>query len=248
MFEILAAIALTVFQASYVLDPVAQPENAIYIHRPHQNAQVSEQVRVKPFSEIKWKNVVRQRYDFSCGSAAISTILKHYIGEDITELNAMRGMLRHGERQQIIERQGFSLLDMKRYVSFLGYESGGFRADISDLRDLERPVIVPIQYGGFKHFVVLREMMAGRAFIADPAFGNFTMPITRFENIWEPDVLFMTFRGDREAINDLQLQDQDLRYLSITAPEGHGVALEQFRSQNLLDKSADRALKNFKFF
>lgn len=248
MFELLAAAALTIFQASYVLEPVPQPKNSLYLPRPHQQTQFPEQVQVKPYSEIKWQGVVRQKYDYSCGSAAISTILKHYVGEDITELNAMRGMLRHGERQKIIQRQGFSLLDMKRYVSFLGYKSGGFRASLDDLKGLERPVIVPIEYGGFKHFVVLRDIIAGRAFIADPAFGNITMTVHRFSQIWEPDVLFMTYKGDRVAINNLKLRDQDLRYLSVTYPDDKNIVIEQYRTQDLLNKSVDQAMESFKYF
>jgi len=248
MIELLAAAALSVYQASYILEPISQPEDAIYLPRPQRHNEFPEQRRVTPHSEFKWRAVVRQRYDYSCGSAAISTILQYYLGEDLSELNAMRGMLRHGERQEIIQRQGFSLLDMKRFVNFLGYKSGGFRAEISDLEDLERPVIVPIQYGGFKHFVVLRTILGGRVFIADPAFGNFSMTINRFSDIWEPNVLFMTYKGDKESFNQLTIRDADLRYVTVTLPEGQDIAIDQYRSQDLLQQSVDQALENFKYF
>ena len=38
---------------------------------------------------------------------------------------AMEGMLAHGEREKIIERRGFSLLDIKRYVESLGMRGRG---------------------------------------------------------------------------------------------------------------------------
>ena len=247
MLEILVA-AMTIFQASYILEPDPQPEGTVYLPRPHQEQQAIQSTNVTPFSEFKWKNLVRQRYDFSCGSAALSTLMQFYIGEDVGELQAMRGMLQHGERQQIIQRQGFSLLDMKRYVNFLGYEGNGYRAGIEDLQDLERPVIIPIQYGGFDHFVVLRRLTQSRAFVADPAFGNITLTITKFKDIWEPDVLFMANRGDNVAMNKLRLSDQDLRHTGIQATRGDGEPFARFDLNDQLETATERAVQKFQYF
>jgi predicted double-glycine peptidase len=43
----------------------------------------------------------------------------------------MEGMMAHGEREKIVARRGFSLLDMKRYLATLGAEGNGFRADMN---------------------------------------------------------------------------------------------------------------------
>jgi predicted double-glycine peptidase len=248
MLEILAA-ALTIFQASYILEPNPQPKETVYLHRPQQSTRAMQSVKVTPNSAIKWRNVVRQRYDFSCGSAAISTLLKYYVGEtEINELDAMRGMLRRGERQKIIQRQGFSLLDMKRYVEFLGYQANGFRGDLEDIKGLERPVIIPYQYGGFKHFVVLRDIVNGHALIADPAFGNLSLTITKFKQIWQPQVLFRVLRGDKPAINDLRLQDSDLRYLSIQAGYGDADPFQRFHLEDQLNQAATRAIRRSLYF
>ncbi|BDE25208.1 hypothetical protein OCUAc20_37080 [Acinetobacter baumannii] len=45
----------------------------------------------------------------------------------------MSGLLQYGEYQRIIERRSFSLLDMKRFVTAIGLESGGYRGEFSDL-------------------------------------------------------------------------------------------------------------------
>lgn len=45
----------------------------------------------------------------------------------------MSGLLQYGEYQRIIERRSFSLLDMKRFVTTIGLESGGYRGEFSDL-------------------------------------------------------------------------------------------------------------------
>jgi predicted double-glycine peptidase len=247
MLEILVA-ALTIFQASYILEPNPQPEGTVYFPRPHQERQTIQSTTVTPYSEFKWRNLVRQQYDFSCGSAALSTILKFYIGEDLSEIETMRGMLEHGERQQIIQRQGFSLLDMKRYVNFLGYEGNGFRAVIEDLRDLDRPAIIPIQYGGFDHFVILRHINEDRAFVADPAFGNITVTITKFKEIWEPDVLFLMNQGDQVGMNKLRLSDRDLRFTAIQATRGDEDSFARFDLNDQLREASERAIQNSRFF
>lgn len=125
-------------------------------------------VRVEPLVEQKYRNIVRQAYDYSCGSAALTTVLAYYLGRNLTERQVMEGLLHYGESERIVERRAFSMLDMKRLVTALGYPAGGFRASIDDLKDLDHPAIVPIHHAGFKHFVVLRTIRDGRVYLADP--------------------------------------------------------------------------------
>src|SRR6202008_4506949 len=85
-----------------------------------------EPVQIYPDQYYKYQHVVHQAFAYSCGSAALTTVLQFHLGLPVTEQQAMEGMLAHGEREKIIERRGFSLLDMKRYVATLGSDSGGF--------------------------------------------------------------------------------------------------------------------------
>jgi predicted double-glycine peptidase len=123
----------------------------------------------------------------------------------------MEGLLKYGEADKIVQRRGFSLLDMKRYAAALGYRSGGFRAEFSDLDSLEHPALVPIHYGGFKHFVVVRDVYNDHVFVADPALGNISFTRSRFEAIWDQNVLFVIYPSGQEPKNALALKEQDLR-------------------------------------
>lgn len=60
-------------------------------------------------------------------------------------------------------RQGFSLLDLKRYIDQRVYEGIGYaRLTLQDL--IERtPIMVPIKFNGYNHFVVFRGILGGRA-------------------------------------------------------------------------------------
>ena len=172
---------------------------------------ITQSVRIEPYSEFKYKHVVRQAYDFSCGSAALVTILNYDLGLKLTEQQAMEGMLERGEKEKIIERRGFSLLDMKRYVASIGAESAGFRAEVKDLTTLDHPAIVPITYAGAKHFVVLRGIRDGLVYVADPSAGNIVFSVKEFSTLWDRNTLFMVYPPkDRPAIGQLALSDQEL--------------------------------------
>ena len=177
-------------------------------------AQQDVVVNVEPLAVQRFNNVVRQAYDYSCGSAALTTVLDFYLGRNFQERQVMEGLLRFGETERIIQRRGFSLLDMKRLVTALGHPSGGFKAEASDLEELDHPAIAPIEYAGFKHFVVIRAVYDGRVFVADPALGNISFTMHRFLEVWDNNVLFIVFPNGHKPANGLELREQDLRYVS----------------------------------
>ncbi len=171
-----------------------------------------QSARIEPYSEFKYRHIVRQAYDYSCGSAALVTVLNHYLGIPVTEQQAMEGMLAHGEREKIIARRGFSLLDMKRYVTQLGGDAQGFRATVADLAQLKQPGIVPIDYAGFKHFVVLRGVRDGKVYIADPSAGHIVFSTEEFAGLWDRNTLFLLYppKDKPETLARLALTDQEL--------------------------------------
>ncbi|MDY6943285.1 MAG: C39 family peptidase [Pseudomonadota bacterium] len=214
MAAFLVGVALSIFLVAFS-SPVPEPDESLNLTIASPEGISREHVTVTPYEALKRKNLVSQRYDFSCGSAAFTTILNYYLGEELQETDVMNGMLQYGEAEKIIERRGFSLFDMKRFAAHLGYRSAGFRAEYSDLEGLEHPAIVPIRYGGFDHFVVLRSIVAGHVAIADPQFGNFTMTETQFQAVWDPQVLFIIYpRYGDDRDHGLALSDRDLQFIA----------------------------------
>jgi predicted double-glycine peptidase len=143
---------------------------------------------VKSLLEMRHQGVVVQKYDLSCGAAALATLLNFQFGDPVTERDINAGLIR---RQEYIEhpelvriRQGFSLLDMKRYVDGRGYQGVGFgQLDMDDLVKLA-PVIVAVSPVGYNHFVIFRGILRDQVLLADPAYGNRTMSREKFERIW----------------------------------------------------------------
>jgi predicted double-glycine peptidase len=166
-----------------------------------------------PYVEQQFKNIVHQAFDYSCGSAALTTVLTGYLGRQFSERQIMDGLLKYGETDKIIQRRGFSLLDMKRLITALGYSSGGYKGSFDDLKKLDHPAIVPIHYGGFKHFVVVKKYMEGRVFVADPALGNISFPEERFKQIWDNNVMFIIFPNGFNPHSQLDLTEDDMRFV-----------------------------------
>jgi predicted double-glycine peptidase len=143
---------------------------------------------VRSILEMREANVVIQKFDLSCGAAALATILQYQFDDPVTERDVTGGLIRRKEYIEHPElvriRQGFSLLDMKRYVDSRGYRGEGFgQLDIPSLISMA-PIIVAVNPIGYNHFVVFRGMLGDKVLLADPAFGNRVMELDKFMRAW----------------------------------------------------------------
>ncbi len=191
----------------------AQPKGIVFFETGFGDNKIIEHQSIEPLTEFRYNNVIRQAYDYSCGSAALTTLLDFYLGRNFQERQVMEGLLQFGDSEKIVARRGFSLLDMKRLVTALGHPSGGFRAEKEDLIKLDHPAIAPIEYAGFKHFIVVRAVKDGHVYVADPALGNISFTVTRFMEIWDRNVLFIVFPNGHKPVGGLEIRDEDLRVI-----------------------------------
>jgi predicted double-glycine peptidase len=150
----------------------------------------SYHVRVASLKEARFRNTIHQRYDFSCGSAAVATLLTYQYGYPVSEQTAFAQMYRHGNRARIA-REGFSLLDIKRFLAAHGFEADGFLVPLDKLGQEHLPAIVLINERGYRHFVVVKGLADGRVLIGDPAKGTRSMSRARFEEQWKNHLLFV---------------------------------------------------------
>lgn len=206
-------LTLNMVQEMTVVEPFERGTIVIEQQVDSTSHELQNRIKIEPLVEQRFRNIVRQAYDYSCGAAALTTVLRFYLGRNLEERQVMEGLLHYGESERIVERRAFSMLDMKRLVTALGYPAGGFRASLDDLSGLDHPAIVPINHAGFKHFVVVRAVRDGRVFIADPAVGNLSFTVAQFEEKWDDQVLFIVFPGGNKPVDALELREEDLRYV-----------------------------------
>jgi predicted double-glycine peptidase len=151
-------------------------------------------VRINPptgsMKDLRDQDVIKQRFDFSCGAAALATILRFGFGEDVTEAAILASLFDLPSEAEKDERRrkGFSLLDLQRVAEGRGYNAQGFRLAPDQLSLLGGPVIVFIEPRGYKHFAVLRGARGDRVYIADPSRGQVRLQTSRFLDSWvQPD-------------------------------------------------------------
>jgi predicted double-glycine peptidase len=131
----------------------------------------------------KYANVVRQQYDFSCGSAALATLLHYHYQLPRNEADVFMGMWRDGDQAKI-RQVGFSLLDMKRYLSGFGYSADGYRVSLDAISKRGLPGIALITNRGYRHFVVVKGIVGNEVLIGDPSLGLQVMSRDEFQKLW----------------------------------------------------------------
>jgi predicted double-glycine peptidase len=153
---------------------------------------------VRSLQEMRQDRVVRQTWDLSCGAAALSTLLTYHLDDPVSEPEVVASVLKRTDPVKIRARQGFSLLDLKRFVVSRGHVAEGFgRLDLPHLVRLA-PAIVPTSLGGYNHFVVFRGVRDGHVLLADPAFGNRTLPVDQFLSLWSRRIAFVVKPGEED--------------------------------------------------
>jgi uncharacterized protein len=140
-------------------------------------------VNVMSWADIPFRSIVRQRYDFSCGSAAVATLLTYHYGRPTPEQLPFSEMWKAGD-QKVITKSGFSLFDMKNYFQSIGLRAEGYRMNVDDLRKSKRPAIVLLDLNGFKHFVVVKGVQGNTVLVGDPIRGLEKYEAKEFQKSW----------------------------------------------------------------
>ena len=150
---------------------------------------------MQSMQERRFNALVRQQTDFSCGAAALATILRYGYHVQVDEATVIEGMMGVAD-PDIVSQRGFSLLDIKRYVERLGMRGRGYRIDESRLRTLRVPGIVLMDVRGFRHFVVLKQVRGDYVELADPILGNRTVTLDDFMASWPLRAVFVVIGSD----------------------------------------------------
>lgn len=179
--------------------------------------------------DIPFRTVVRQKYDYSCGSAALATLLHFHYGLPVGEADIFKVMYARGDQAKI-RKVGFSLLDMRDYLASQGYAADGYKMTYDQLLALGSPAITIIQVKTYRHFVVVKGVSADRVLVGDPAEGLRTYTRSDFEKVWQ-GIIFVVhdaaaiYNDDREwrpyaaAPLDTPLSDESLSAFTRALPQ-----------------------------
>lgn len=156
---------------------------------------------VTSLKQARFQATTRQQFDFSCGSAALATLLTHHYGYPVSEKSVFEEMFTRGDQEKI-RREGFSLLDMKNYLNAHQFQGDGFELPLDKLLESGLPAIVLISEKTYQHFVVIKGMRHGRILLGDPSSGTRAVSRSHFERLWVNRLLFVIHnQQDRAKFN-----------------------------------------------
>ena len=178
---------------------------------------------IKSKTEIKFHNIVKQKYDVSCGSAALATIFQYYYDEKITEQQIIDIIKNIKSISTLENSEGFTLLDLKMAAEFLDYKGYGYKGSISAMKKLDLPKIVLLNSPKGDHFVVIKNIGSEYVEIADPALGNIRLTIENFKSQWNNTLLAIESKNRVGSNNFSKFENPKLtsesRLLNITSNE-----------------------------
>lgn len=146
---------------------------------------------VKSWIEFKNERLIRQNYDYSCGSAALATLLNHYYDVNVSEQMILASVLEAKgvtTEASALENQegnnGLSFYDLSQYASSHGFKAIGIALGMEELKKLQIPVIVFVKIRKQEHFTVLKKMDERYAYLADSSFGNIRVSHVKFKEMF----------------------------------------------------------------
>lgn len=150
---------------------------------------------MRSWSEIKDTEVTRQQYDYSCGSASLSTILSYYYNLPTSERDILDSILKakgidinKKEEIQINDdlkkKSELSFSDLSEYAKQRGFKALGLALDLESLAKLKAPVIIYVKVRDNEHFTVYKGMDAYFVYLADPSFGNIKISKSKFQEMF----------------------------------------------------------------
>ena len=152
---------------------------------------------VASWKDLRDRNVVIQRFDYSCGAGALATLMRYYFGDNVSEEGILIAILGEMNQDEINDREknGLSLLDLKNCAEKMGYQATGVKLNYASLPKLKGPVLIHLERKDYRHFAVLKGVQGDRIYLADPSRGNIRMSVQRFAKEWSGIALVL---GKRE--------------------------------------------------
>jgi len=144
--------------------------------------------------ELRSKDAVLQAYEYSCGAAALATLMTMF-GEDISEGKILK--LVFGDQLPVVkskdgkmELRALTLADLEQAAGLSKFKvvSAGVPAEknqaLKTLHSLKPAITRMKLYQENLHFVVVKDIKGEWVLVSDPGYGNFKIPWSQFYNSW----------------------------------------------------------------
>lgn len=151
---------------------------------------------VKNRTQLRNEYVVMQQRDFSCGAAALATVLNYYWEENVSEAALLLIIAKLLPPEELKDRvaNGLTLTDLKRVAEVGGYKAILGKISVEKLMDTKLPLVVGITVDEYDHFVVCRGSDGEFVYLADPIFGKKKVPVDVFAKQWQKNAILAVIK------------------------------------------------------
>jgi hypothetical protein len=178
-----------------VLAALAGPARAQHGRAPVRTPDNNVRYFVWSFKEIKERQIVMQKYDYSCGAAVLATIAKYYWDDrkanEATFLDLLPKLKLNEEQLKDRIENGLTLTDLRDLTNLAGYQATMAKVKFEELAQGKVPVVVGITVRKHEHFAVFRGADERYAYLADPIRGNLRTPICDFIDQWQKNAILV---------------------------------------------------------
>lgn len=146
-----------------------------------------------PLSELRSREVVLQAHEYSCGAAALATLMS-LLGRPATESAVLRSIFGDSLPMEAGPEgrprlRALNLEDLEKGARAAGFKVVSVQAPAKSVEETLvalRPAIARMYlYKQYPHFVVIRDFRDGWVHISDPAYGAIKLPASQFLAAWE---------------------------------------------------------------
>ncbi len=172
--------------------------------------------------ELRRQNIVVQKRDYSCGAAALATLIRYYWGDEVTEDLFLRELDKMLTREEALDRikNGLSLTDLRRVAVRTGYQATMGKLKYEKLAESRVPLIIGITVRDYDHFVVYRGSDDQYVYLADPIRGNIRTPIWEFVGQWQKNAVLAVAKRNTKLkdLTPLTVSQSEMAVGELNAP------------------------------
>ena len=154
-------------------------------------AHATAEADFRSWRALRDQGVVKQSLDYSCGAAALATLLNRYLGAQVTERELLELLADPPQGLKLPQgwrENGVSFATLSGLALHYEALAVGVELSAADLAQLRVPAIAYLPNSDPPHFTVITGIdPRGSIELADPGWGNRRLRWARFNRLWLDD-------------------------------------------------------------
>lgn len=135
----------------------------------------NENFKVKSYQELRFTQVIKQKYEDSCGASSLATLMNLYEG-NMTEEDLI---------VDINTTNMLSFEDLRSLSAKHNYIAKGYKVSEAIFENLELPVIARVvRHRNYPHFIIIQKLKGDYFLSMDPIYGKRLISKSEFYKIW----------------------------------------------------------------